>query len=1228
MKYSKLLVLSALWLSSLGVNAADLVERTMPTNDDVEVKAVEFAVGQTYLLYNVTADAYFTQGNNWGTRGCVGPKASAVRIKVAQYKVDNVWDGKTYEIEDYVCVRSTNYSWMKACMDDSGNLFLDQTTWANRFYEIQPQGNLVYRFMPNEVNTTIKSDGTQFMGRDEAVPQDFDNAYSGFEDDAERYPLSALLTEGEGHHINWQFIDASVFDQYEKAMELKSVIETAEAEGIDVSAAVAVYNNLNSTVEQLQAQIDALNEARANNIGTGTADNPSNATALLQNPNFDNASNAGWSGTKPNMTGDGNHAAADVAEVYNSTFDTYQDITGLPAGVYCLSLRSFFRGTLADYLAGTATQYYPYAYAVADGDSCKTLFCNAYAPMNTVSFVDKYGDTTYFGTPNAEGSSTSGTTTYYAPNNPSTFRLYCEEEGHEYYKTLVFFEANGGEARVGVKKDALQGGTDWSVFDSFGLQYYGNTAASFQKWLELGVPEINLGEETVYTYSYLQAYNDKKKATVSNKAEVLAAMAEIEQARAELFENVALWKEYALVIDQARVIVNSKQADGSPTYAETDWFINCEDALDDYAKEVNEMALTNAKLREKIDALKANVTEAGKHFASDDVAADVTNQYLTNADFSANSWEGWTREGNLTGNVAVSNSCGEAWNTASFDIYQEVTDAPAGVYEISVQGFYRYGRGDNAWNNYQNASVSFVKPGGAPCFVYMNELATPFMNVFDEAITDNSIFTNSDYNTFTSSIDGNTYYAPNNMATAANCFASPSEVNPGQNMFTQKAYGLVVHQGDPMRVGVKGSSNQLGDSWVIFDNFKLTYRGNAANVVSEVLLTEVATAENIKGDMGKTAYENLAAAIANARTLAAGTDGDAMFQALLTLMDAEAAAKTSMALFDTLIEALNDLNGALMDGQNEDAKGNAATLKEDIEERLEKHLIEDEEVPELIAEIRKWITKLTIDPGFGSATDLNPVDLTSVVVNPSYDGGDNKGWTCAASVGVNNEVQNAEIFGGDNGVTYDYYQEIAGLPAGTYEISVQAFYRYGGDGPAQEFENRYDSSKDYVYIYGVTANGRSSKPIVRLSATPVWYSAEDLPSGWAFGDETTNEAVPNNMATAYEYFTDYESAVTNTIVVKVGDDEKLRFGLAKDVAVAKDWTIFDNWTLTYYGTESTKEVTGDQNQGIEELVNSPVKNVEFFSIDGRKATMGQKGGIVIMRQTLDNGTIVVRKVRK
>ena len=77
MKFSKLLVLSALWLAGLGANAANLNERVAPETpdftyfDDVELinkTAVDFVVGDCYVLYNKGAEKYYFEGNAWGTQ--------------------------------------------------------------------------------------------------------------------------------------------------------------------------------------------------------------------------------------------------------------------------------------------------------------------------------------------------------------------------------------------------------------------------------------------------------------------------------------------------------------------------------------------------------------------------------------------------------------------------------------------------------------------------------------------------------------------------------------------------------------------------------------------------------------------------------------------------------------------------------------------------------------------------------------------------------------------------------------------------------------------------------------------------------------------------------------------------------------------------------------------------------------------------------------------------------
>ena len=83
MKLSRLMVLSALWLTGLGANAADLIERVAPeapatipsfveglSLDQVAKSPATFQVGKNYVLYNVGEQTYFSQGCAWATQAC------------------------------------------------------------------------------------------------------------------------------------------------------------------------------------------------------------------------------------------------------------------------------------------------------------------------------------------------------------------------------------------------------------------------------------------------------------------------------------------------------------------------------------------------------------------------------------------------------------------------------------------------------------------------------------------------------------------------------------------------------------------------------------------------------------------------------------------------------------------------------------------------------------------------------------------------------------------------------------------------------------------------------------------------------------------------------------------------------------------------------------------------------------------------------------------------------
>ena len=374
----------------------------------------------------------------------------------------------------------------------------------------------------------------------------------------------------------------------------------------------------------------------------------------------------------------------------------------------------------------------------------------------------------------------------------------------------------------------------------------------------------------------------------------------------------------------------------------------------------DEKSLTNEELLAEIGKIDTWMKETKEAVATVLQPGQDVTYLLTNPDFTGNA-NGWTRVAASGGKVAWGSNCYEAWNNSNFDIYQEVNDAPVGVYSISVQGFYRYGRGTPAWDAWNEQESQYVK--SSPCFVYLNDFQAPIMNVFAEAITDNSIFTDNDgYDTF----DG--YYAPNNMATATDCFAADSEVNPEEKMFTQKALGLISNVGDILRVGVKGSSNQLDDSWVVFDNFKLTYMGNDLPAIKAVLDPIIYEAKSLDGWMGKSVYAALHQAIANAENPA---NTDAALAALKDIVTAVENAKASMAKFDELRKALEALNDLINSGNiNGNVKAEAQAFITDTRDDADDHIYEDSDIPELLAQIAEFslISYTEFDEATGTLT--------------------------------------------------------------------------------------------------------------------------------------------------------------------------------------------------------------------------------------------------------------------
>ncbi|MBR1415530.1 MAG: leucine-rich repeat protein [Prevotella sp.] len=279
-----------------------------------------------------------------------------------------------------------------------------------------------------------------------------------------------------------------------------------------------------------------------------------------------------------------------------------------------------------------------------------------------------------------------------------------------------------------------------------------------------------------------------------------------------------------------------------------------------------------------------------------------------------------------------------------------VEGAPVGVYEIEVQGFYRYWRGDLAWNSYQNQDNNYVKPKGAPVYVYMNNNATPFVNVFDEPVAIGEVY---EIGTYTD--PNGVYWYPDEMWSSALAFAA--------GMYKQSAYGLVAQNGDVLRLGVKGVSNQQGDSWVIWDNFKLTYRGFDATVIKPILEEAIADCQGLSSAvMSQTAKKNLQDALSNAKDALDSASGETMFQALNTIYDAKEAATSSRDAYAQLNDRIANLSDAINVARNngwpEQSLEQAKSLLEKAQENYLGGLAEDSEIQTMLNDIDATVNTL------------------------------------------------------------------------------------------------------------------------------------------------------------------------------------------------------------------------------------------------------------------------------
>ena len=232
-------------------------------------------------------------------------------------------------------------------------------------------------------------------------------------------------------------------------------------------------------------------------------------------------------------------------------------------------------------------------------------------------------------------------------------------------------------------------------------------------------------------------------------------------------------------------------------------------------------------------------------------------------------------------------------------------------------------------------------------------------------------------------------------------------------------------------------------------------------------------------------------------------------------------------------------------------------------------------------DLNKWIL-VTPDEFMAlaeNATAENPVDLGHLIhqatfAQNDFDGND-KGaanadlndskWECNAGSIWNwkgNSAGGDYMFEqwntADKGKVY-LVQEVEGLPAGKYTVSMNGYYRDGNFESADE-----GNVRQLAYLFaGTEENCVPLVSIVEGSGNAPGYGR-----GGASGI-----VIPDGCHDAAKFF--QVGTYINTIEAEVGADGKLKIGVFRDAEDVKggDWITTDNWRLYYMGNSVDVTIT-------------------------------------------------------
>ena len=1132
--------------------------------------------GGVYFLYNVGADQYLGAGNHWGTHVVTATVSDESLATVYYWDAGIALSGGSSDMN--VCVGVLPVQLTKT---EDGSFYIQHlgSNRADRYLTSEDAADGVmtnswidgnknraatFNIVAVEGGYTIQATnnaaaGTYFGAADiEVEPEE------GM--DAVRNVMNNLT---EGQNIIWRFAPTNYVQcmAYEVRLQFYDKIVEAEEEGVSTKDAEAIYNNPNATADEIKAAINALtvaiNKQKFETLLAGaTDDDPIEATEyVLQNPTFDEGvdgwfitvtgQNLGWQ----NRTATNPNTGASINKFIEAWIPSpgvlgdgvvAQTVYGLPAGKYVLELDAT---ACHDPASGDGTDIEGVYVFIQSGESEKRT------PVKTI-------------------------------------RL-----GVEHF-AVTYVHDGSDELTFGLKVEGTN--ANWISADNFQIFYYGKTERTLaQAELEQAIKDAeNVDTNVPANVDDLEALGKsiEEATTILNSnpddETALAARDAVKAATDAFNASAKAYQEFEVYFGTGGEFEGLLEQ-----VLENEGWTELADAMDKYNTELQTKFISNTLTTEEINESQDHVQQLILDFIQGDNVkpGDDLTLLLKNPGFD-NGLKGWTLDRGDAWTVfdGVDYHEVESWHQ-NFDLYQVIPNMPAGVYNISVQGFARLDDG------LTETTIELYAGNSTASFPSISRVNGSGPDEYSEEI----LYDAASFGDTPIDKDGQTVYVPNGMAGAQVYFGMDNPLTG--KPFYQREVKINLREAGDLRIGVRSNSTH---EWVLWDNMKITYAGNTLELYYQMI--EEAQEKMMAAVNAENAFVTKAAST-KVNDLNGRVDKmeelETADQALALIAEIEAATKYIQAgvakgnALQDAIDLYNELSGTFStsDSALPALLSNAQQLKDDPAT-----IESNEAVDEIIASFKKaWGTYVTFD---AADEPTEKYDATYAIFNYNYfhpvkAENSSEGWT-VENIGGAYAADWKELEAFNNDTIY-IHQTIEGLKPGFYEVDLQGYYRAGYSGAYNGEQGDSLKQIQHAYIYATTSLGEMTTPLRNaIDQSEIQEMTLGVGSETAVKNlEGTEMYIPENMEAAATYFEN--GFYPNSLKVQVGEDGVLELAIRKWSHIDGDWTIFTNWQLFYLG--KTGQNFSDELTAVQGVESTNAKAAQIFTLDGRQAARLNRG---------------------